>query len=99
MENCKEGAAVKIGRGKVETSGDGNVERPNITSRVSAHMFVDLCDSKEVNASNHHEFFGPCDILVASYDNTGADTAVFELVAPCDNLGSTYSGRVLFLPF
>ena len=28
----------------------------------------------------------------------GADTAVFELVAPCDNLGSTYFGQVLFLP-
>ena len=28
----------------------------------------------------------------------GADTTVFELVAPCDNLSSTYSGRVPFLP-
>ncbi len=30
--------------------------------------------------------------------HTGADSAVFELVAPCDSHGSTYYGKVLFLP-
>jgi hypothetical protein len=41
----------------------------------------------------------PCDNFLASHDNTGNDTDALELVTPCDNLGSTYSVRVLFLPF
>ena len=61
-------------------------------------MFVVPCDNKEADACNHHEFVAPCENRVASHDNTGADTAVFKLVAPRDNLSSTYSGRVPFLP-
>ncbi len=41
----------------------------------------------------------PCDNFVALHDNTGTDIDALELVVPCDNLGSTYSGRVLFFPF
>ncbi len=44
------------------------------------------------------QFVALCDDLVASHDNTGTDSDALEHVAPCDNLYSTYSGRVLFLP-
>ncbi len=76
----------------------GKEEKANITSRVSAHMFVAHCDNNKADACNHHKFFNLCNNLVALYDNTGADTAVFELVAPRNNLSSTYSGRVPVLP-
>ena len=73
---------MKIGRETGGTPSDGNMERPNVTARVTEHLFV-----------------APCDNYVASHGNTGTDTDALELVASCDNLGSTYSGKVLFLPF
>jgi hypothetical protein len=90
---------VKIGPEMGGTSSDGNVERPNVTSRVTEHLFVAPCDNKGVDACNHHEFVAPCDNFFALHDNTGTDTDALKLLALCDNLGSTYSGRILFLPF
>ncbi len=75
------------------------VERPNVTSRVTEYLFVAPCDNKGVDACNHHKFAAPCDNFFASHHNTGTDTDALELFAPCDNLGSTYYGWVLFLPF
>ena len=76
MGNCKEGAAVKIGRETGGTPSDRNVERPNVTSRVTEHLFIAACDKKGVDACNHHEFVAPFDNLVALHDNTGTDTDV-----------------------
>jgi hypothetical protein len=90
---------MKIGREMGGTPSDGNVGRPNNTSRVTEHLFDAPCDNKGVDARNLHEFVAPCDNFVASHDNKGTDTDALELVAPCDNLGSTYSGRVRVLPF
>ncbi len=74
--------------------------RTHVTSRVlTKHLFVAPCDNKGVDAGNHHEFVDPCGNFVASHDNTGIDTDALKLVAKCNNLGSTYSRRVLFLPF
>ena len=98
-EAARGGASVTIGRETDGTPNDGNVERLNVTSRVAENLVVAPCDNKGVDACNHHESLAPCDNSVASYDNTGTDTDALELVAPRDNLGSTYSGRVLFLPF
>ena len=81
------------------TPNDGNVQRPNVTSRVTDHLFAAPCDNKGVDSCNHHKFVAPCDNIVASHDNTGTDTDALEFVAPRDNLGSTYSGRVFFWPF
>ncbi len=80
--SCKEGAVVKIGREMGGTPSDGNVEMPNVTSRVTKHLFVDPCDNKGDHVCNHHEFVAPCDNGVASHDNTTTDA--LELVAPCD---------------
>ena len=97
--SCKEGAAVTIGRETNGTPNDGNAERPNVTSRVTDHLLVAPCDNKGVDACNYHKCVAPCDNFVASHDNPGTVTDALRLVAPRDNLGSTYSGRVLFLPF
>ena len=90
---------MKNGREMVGTPSDGNVERPNVTSRVTDHLLVAPCDNKGDDACSHYEFDAPSDNFVASHDNTETDSDALELVAPRDNLGSTYSGRVLFLPF
>ena len=81
------------------TLNDGNVERPNVTSRVNDHLLVAQCDNMGVDACNHHKFVAPCDNIVASHDKTGNVTDALGFVAPCDNLGLIYSKRVLFLPF
>jgi hypothetical protein len=90
---------VTIGREMDGTANDGNMEGPNVTSRVTDHLFVAPCDNKGVDACNHHKCVAPRDNIVASYDDTGTVTDTLELVAPRDNLGSTYSRRVLFWPF
>ena len=86
MGSCEEGAEVNLGSETGGTSGVGNVENPRDALRDSDHMFVAPCDNRGADACSHQEFVAPCDNLVASYDNTGAHTAVFEFVAPCDNL-------------
>ncbi len=95
---------MKIGREIGGTPSDGNVERPNVTSRVAAkHLFVAPCDNKGVDACNHARVCRSCDNFVGLHtlhDNTGTDSdALIQIIAPRDNLGSTYSGRVLLLPF
>ena len=75
------------------TSGVGNVESPRDALRDSDHMVVAPCDKRGAAACSHQEFVAPCDNLVASCDNTGADIAV-----SASGSSSTYSGRVPFLP-
>ncbi len=50
------------------TPNDRNVERPNVTSRVTEHLFVAPCVNKGVDACNHHKCVAPCYNFVASHD-------------------------------
>ena len=70
-----------------------------MSPRETDDLFVAPCENNGVDACNHHNFVAPCDNVVTSHKNTGTDTFALEFVAPRDNLGLTYSGRVLFLPF
>ncbi len=90
---------MTIGHETDGTPSDGNVERPYVTSRVTDHLLVATSDNKGVDACNHYKFVATCDNTVASRDTTGTVSDALGLVTLLDNLGSTYSGRVLFLPF
>ena len=76
VENCKDGAAVNLGRKTVGTSGDGKVESPRDAWRDTGHVFVSPCDNKGADACHLPEFVVPCDNLDASRDNTGAGIAI-----------------------
>ena len=70
----------QIGRETVETPGDGNLERANLTSRVSAHMFVAPCDNKEADATKPEIWTSS---RSASLDSDGASCLrIFESFPP-----------------